>query len=469
MPVVNPSAVTRLHIVNHPSISNMRTAFDYIVIGAGSAGLASARRAAKYGKQVALIEGKRLGGTCVNVGCIPKKIMWNGTNVLEEIRVGRSYGINVSQPEIDWEKLVIKRDAEIARLNAVYDVNLAKEGLHVFKGFAHFTSPESVHVEGFGPLNGKHLLIGTGSQATMPSIPGIEHALNSDGFFALKHRPKSALVVGNGYIACELAGVLHALGTQTTHAIRVPQLLRAFDRTLTDVLKTYSVSRGLRILESTVVTKLTKLESGLIQAEFNTGLQETFEKVIFAIGRHANLEGLSLKSTGVEVKEDGFVKVDEYQNTNVQGIYALGDVTGKAMLTPVAIKAGRLLSDRLFGGKPNSKMDYSNIPTVVFSHPPLATVGLTEDAARRQFPLVKVYKAQFNGLYYALSKDKTPTVMKLVCEGSNERVVGVHILGRGADEMIQGYAVAVKMGATKSDFNSCVAVHPTASEELVLL
>jgi glutathione reductase (NADPH) len=448
---------------------NMRTAFDYVVIGAGSAGLASARRAAKYGKQVALIEAKRLGGTCVNVGCIPKKIMWNCASILEEIRLAASYGISCSQAIPSWETLVAKRDAEIKRINGLYDVNLAKEGLHVYKGFAHFVNPSTVHVDGFGQINGQHVLIGTGSQATMPDIPGIEHAMTSDGFFALQHAPKSALIVGNGYIACELAGVLHALGTKTTQSIRGPQLLRAFDKTLTDVLKAYSVSKGLRILESTVVTKLTKVSTGII-AEFNTGKSEEFEAVIFAIGRHANLEGLALSNVGVSLRpKDGFINVDEYQNTNIGGVYALGDVAGKAMLTPVAIKAGRLLSDRLFGGKPNSKMDYSNVPTVVFSHPPLATVGLSEEAARLQYPHVKVYKTQFNGLYYAPSKDKTPTVMKLVCEGATERVVGVHILGRCADEMIQGYAVAVKMGATKTDFSNCVAVHPTASEELVLL
>lgn len=448
----------------------MRTAFDYVVIGAGSAGLASARRAAKYGKQVALIEGKRLGGTCVNVGCIPKKIMWNCASIVEEMRMAASYGITCSEPIASWEKLKAKRDAEIQRLNGLYDVNLAKEGLHVYKGFAHFINPFTVHIEGFGQINGKNVLIGTGSQATMPAIPGIEHAMTSDGFFALEHAPKSALVVGNGYIACELAGVLHTFGTKTTHSIRGPQLLRAFDKTLTDVLKAYSVSKGLRILESTVVTKLTKLPTGLIKADFDTGYSEEFEAVIVAIGRHANIDGLALGNAGVQLKaENGFVEVDEYQNTNVAGVFALGDVTGRAMLTPVAIKAGRLLSDRLFGGKPSSKMDYSNIPTVVFSHPPLATVGLTEEAARRQYANVKVYKTQFNGLYYAPSQEKTPTVMKLVCEGTTEKVVGVHILGRGADEMIQGYAVAVKMAATKADFNSCVAVHPTASEELVLL
>lgn len=448
----------------------MRTAFDYVVIGAGSAGLASARRAAKYGKQVALVEGKRLGGTCVNVGCIPKKIMWNCASIVEEIRLAASYGITCSEPIVSWEKLKAKRDAEIERLNGLYSVNLAKEGLHVYKGFAHFINPFTVHIDGFGPINGKKVLIGTGSQATLPSIPGIEHAMTSDGFFALEHAPKSALVVGNGYIACELAGVLHTLGTKTALSIRGPQLLRAFDRTLTDVLKAYSVSKGLRILESTGVTQLTKLPTGLIKADFNTGNSEEFEAVIFAIGRHANIDGLSLPNVGVRLSsETGFVEVDEYQNTNVEGVMALGDVTGRTMLTPVAVKAGRLLSDRLFGGKPNSKMDYSNIPTVVFSHPPLATVGLTEEAARRQYSNVKVYKTQFNGLYYAPSKEKTPTVMKLVCEGTTEKVVGVHILGRGADEMIQGYAVAVKMAATKADFNSCVAVHPTASEELVLL
>ena len=446
----------------------MHKAVDYLVIGGGSGGLASARRAAKYGKKVALIEANRLGGTCVNVGCVPKKIMWNACSMVHDLELAKDYGIESSHT-LHWDVLKNNRDAHIAKLNQIYSNNLQKDNVEVIDGWASFKDPHTVKVEGFGEISAPHILIAPGSKATMPDIPGAEHLLNSDDFFLFDKAPSKALVIGNGYIAAELAGVLNSFGTETYINIRGEQFLRAFDRSITEVLEEVMARDGIKFLKSRILTSVHKEDNGY-SVTFNTGETFNFEKVICAIGREANVEGLGLEAAGVRLHSTGFIETDEYENTNVEGLYSLGDVNGKLQLTPVAIAAGRALADRLFGGKPDAKLDYDSVPTVMFTHPPVGCVGLTEEEARTRFgDSVKVYRTRFNNLFYAVSEHKTPTLMKLVCVGQEERVVGLHALGKGVDEMVQGFAVAVKMGATKAQFDKTVAIHPTASEELVTM
>jgi len=444
--------------------------FDYLVIGGGSGGLASARRAAEYGAKVALIESSELGGTCVNVGCVPKKVMWNASEVAETLHSAAGYGFQVTLEGHDFAGLCQRREAYIARMRSVYQKNLAKDGVELIRGRAALLSANRVRV-GERIFEAKHVLIATGSVATLPNIPGATLGESSDGFFALRHLPRSALIVGAGYIAVELASVLRGLGCEVTLAMRHERPLRGFDTMLGDALREALENAGVHVRLSSTVEGVATNESGerIVTLEGGYTLPPV-EALFWAIGRHANTKGLGLEAAAVRTDRDGHVVVDEWQNTTTPGVYALGDVTGRATLTPVAIAAGRRLSDRLFGGKPQSKLDYSDIPSVVFSHPPIGSVGLSEpDARALHGDAVKVYSTRFTNMFYAVTEHKALTHMKVVCLGQDERVVGVHVIGRGADEMIQGFAVAVKVRATKADFDRTVAIHPTASEELVTM
>ncbi|CAG9320718.1 unnamed protein product [Blepharisma stoltei] len=446
----------------------MHSAFNYLVIGGGSGGLASARRAAKYGMKVALIENSRLGGTCVNLGCVPKKVMWNAAHLIEDRKVYDSYGFS-SGLSTDWATLKANRDAYIERINNTYITNLKKEGVEVLKGFAKFSGKSSIVVNDSSEYTSSNILIASGSEATYPDIPGKELLSSSDDFFYLQEKPKKVLILGNGYIACELACMLNSFGVDTTLAIRVNQFLRAFDADLTKILKEYMEQEGVKFKMQTLISEAKKIGDKL-EATFNNGEKDQYDKIFCAIGRKAKIGGMNLELTGVKQKDDGFIITNEWEETSTKGIYALGDVTGKIQLTPVAIAAGRRLSDRLFAGKTDSKLDYSNVPTVMFSHPPLGTVGLTELQARAKYgDDVKVYYKKFTNMFFSLSPHKEPTVMKVVCVGNEERIVGMHGLGRGVDEMIQGFSVAVKMGARKKDLDNTVAIHPTASEEFVTM
>ncbi len=447
--------------------------FDYIVIGGGSGGVASARRAAKHGASVLLIEEYRLGGTCVNVGCVPKKVMWHAAELVHAFEHAEGYGFKLpGRPEHDWQKLVERRDAYVRRLNGIYGSNLEKEGVTVVFGKAQLRPERRVEVDA-AEYSAEHLLIASGGMPAWPEIPGASLGTDSDGFFAMKSLPRRVALVGSGYIAVELAGVLNSLGADTTLFLRRDRVLKHFDDMLGDKLIEMMQDDGIRVEKNTQISQLEDdANEEQVIASFEDGREpEVFDSVIWAIGRAPNVDALALDKAGIEMRPSQHIVVDEYQNTTQPGVYALGDVTGPVELTPVAIAAGRHLSDRLFGGKADARMDYDTIPTVVFTHPPIGTIGLGEEEARKNFGdgAVKTYESHFNALSYGVLDEKRQTHMKLVCVGKTEKVVGVHVIGEGADEMLQGFGVAVKMGATKADFDNTVAIHPTSAEELVTM
>ena len=444
-------------------------AFDLISVGGGSGGLACAQRAAEYGAKVAVVESHRLGGTCVNVGCVPKKVMWNAASVALSLHDANDYGFNVTVGDSDWPALKRKRDAYVLRLNGIYERNLAAKGVTHVRGAARFLDKSTVEVNG-ERMTARHIVIATGGSPSVPALPGSEHGITSDGFFSLAQRPKRVAVVGSGYVACELAGAFHELGTQVEVFIRKEHLLMSFDVMLGKSLMREMRDQGI-IVHHHVVPAQVREASGLKTLTAVDGREFAgFDCLLWAVGRTANVSGLDLKQAGVAVDDCNFVVTDAFQNTNVPGLYAIGDVTGRAALTPVAIASGRRLSDRLFGNQTDRRLEYSMIPTVVFTHPPIGTVGASEAEARAQYgDAVKVYVADFTPMYHALTARKTHTDMKLVCVGPEQRIVGCHIIGTGADEILQGFAVAIRMGATKSDFDDTVAIHPTSAEELVTM
>jgi len=457
----------------------MSKAFDYLVIGGGSGGIASARRAAEYGAKVAVINAGPIGGTCVNVGCVPKKVMFNAALHAEILHDHKDYGFDVSADvKFNWPKIKEKRDAYIKRLNGIYDRNLGKSGITTIEGYAKFVGPRTVSVNN-EEYTGKHVLIATGTHAVIPSneqTEGADLGITSDGFFLLEDLPKRAAVVGAGYIAVELAGILHALGCDTTLYIRRNEFLRTFDKDVRTYLMEEMEASGIKIRKNVNVKSLVKKDGGInLTATANDGSNASFEdhvdEVVWAVGRGP--KDIGWKEAGVEVNKAGYVVVDKYQNTNVEGTYCVGDVQGKAFLTPVAIAAGRRLSDRLFNGQTDRHLNYDNIATVVFSHPCIGTIGLSEQEAIEKYGAdnVKCYRSRFTNMYYAMVEKETKpkTFMKLVTQGKDEKIVGLHILGMAADEMIQGFAVPVTMGCTKADFDNTVAIHPTAGEELVTM
>ncbi|MFD1007505.1 glutathione-disulfide reductase [Oceanisphaera ostreae] len=445
--------------------------FDYIAIGGGSGGIASANRAAMHGKKVALIEAKDLGGTCVNVGCVPKKVMWYGAQVADAIKLyAQDYGFDVDLKGHSWTKLVESRQAYIGRIHQSYDRVLGNNKITVIKGFASFKDAHTVVVNG-EEYTADHITIATGGEPVIPQIPGAEHGINSDGFFELTEQPKRVAVVGAGYIAVELAGVMNALGSDTHLLVRKHAPLRNFDPILTDTLVEAMATEGPKLHTQSTPKSVKKQADGSLLLTLESGEQLEVDCLIWAIGRRPLTANLNLAAAGVATDERGYIKVDEFQNTSADGVYAVGDNIGYVELTPVAVKAGRQLSERLFNGKTNAKMDYKLIPTVVFSHPPIGTLGLSEPEARAEYgdDQVKVYTSTFTSMYTAVTKHRQPCKMKLVCVGDNEKVVGVHGIGFGMDEILQGFAVAVKMGATKEDFDACVAIHPTGAEEFVTM
>jgi glutathione reductase (NADPH) len=444
-------------------------AFDLISVGGGSGGLACAQRAAEYGAKAAVIEPHRLGGTCVNVGCVPKKIMWNAAGVALSLHDANDYGFDVEVGANDWAELKRKRDAYVLRLNGIYERNLSAKGVAYVRGAARFVDAHTVEVNG-RRLSARHIVIATGGKPTLPNLAGAELGISSDGFFDLKTLPKRVAVIGSGYIACELAASFRELGSEVQQFVRKDRLLSNFDVMLGKSLMREVRAQGM-IVQERVVPAAVRNESGQKTLVAQDGREFAgFDCVLWAIGRDANVAGLDLQRAGVALDDANYIITDGFQNTNVAGVYAIGDVTGRAALTPVAIAAGRRLSDRLFGGKPERRLEYSTIPTVIFTHPPIGTVGATEAEAREQYgDAVKVYVADFTPMYHALTTRKTHTDMKLVCVGPEQRIVGCHIMGTGADEMLQGFAVAIRMGATKADFDDTVAIHPTSAEELVTM
>lgn len=445
--------------------------YDYIAIGGGSGGIASVNRAAMHGQRCALIEARDIGGTCVNVGCVPKKVMWHAAQVAEAIhRYAPDYGFNTSLEHFDWATLVKNRQAYIERIHASYDSTLAKNGVDVIHGFARFVDARTIEVNG-ERMTADHILIATGCKPSRPDIPGAEHGLDSDGFFALAHMPKRTAIVGAGYIAVELAGVLNALGSDTHLFVRQNTVLRRFDPLLGETLVEVMQADGITLHTQASLSRVSKNDDGSLTLHLENGERHITDCLLWGIGREPDTTGLGLDAAGVTRDARGYIRVDEFQNTQIPGIYAVGDITGEAELTPVAVAAGRRLSERLFNNKPDERLDYSNIPSVVFTHPPIGTVGLSEPEAREKFgnDMVKVYRTAFTAMYTAVTRFRQPARMKLVCAGPEERIVGIHGIGHGMDEILQGFAVALKMGATKRDFDNTVAIHPTAAEEFVTM
>lgn len=444
--------------------------YDYLVIGGGSGGIASARRAAEFGAKVALIESGKLGGTCVNVGCVPKKLSFYCALHAEIIEDHKDYGFDVVVDKFNWNIFKKKRDDYIKYLNEVYRKNLDKSNVIRITGKAKFVDKSIVEVNG-KQYFGKHILIATGGYPAVPSIPGAEFGITSDGFFELEDIPKKVVIAGAGYIAVELAGILNSLGSKVFLVIRGDKVLRTFDSTISTAITEEIEASGINIVKRETLTNVEKNEDqNLTITLSSTNIISNVNCLLWAIGRKPNSD-LDLDKVGIEKDKMDFIKVDEYQNTSCADVYALGDVCGKWLLTPVAIAAGRLLAHRLFDDKPDLKLDYVNIPSVVFSHPPIGTVGLTEEQAvstyRREN--LKIYRTAFTPLYNAMTKKKQKTIMKLICLGKEEKVIGLHMIGMGCDEILQGFAVAIKMGALKKHFDDCVAIHPTSAEELVTL
>ena len=446
----------------------MDTHFDLIAIGAGSGGLAVAEKAAQLGRRVAVIERTKLGGTCVNNGCVPKKVMWYAADLAHAVDDANAFGIPASRGTTDWQKLVAGRQAYIARINEYWDGYVDDSGITRIDGEARFVDARTIEVNGRA-FTADHIVVATGGRPIVPPVPGAELGITSDGFFELAEQPRRVAIIGAGYIGVELAGVLRALGSEVSVVALEARVLETFDDMVSDVLMAEMRKQGIELHLSFQVAGLAKTEAGIaLDASDGTRL-DGFDTVIWAVGRAPNTRELGLDKAGVEMRANGIVPTDDYQNTNVPGIYAIGDITGRTPLTPVAIAAGRRLADRLFGGQSTSHVDYNNIPSVVFAHPPIGTVGLTEQQARARHSKVAVYKTDFTPMRHALSDHGVTTAMKLVCVGEEQRVVGIHLIGDNVDEMLQGFAVAVKMGATKADFDGTIAIHPISAEELVTM
>jgi glutathione reductase (NADPH) len=443
--------------------------YDLFVIGGGSGGVAHARRAAEYGAKVAVAEYGPLGGTCVNVGCVPKKVMWYTASHAHHFEHAADYGFNVAVEGHDWGAVKTRRDAYVGRLNNIYENLLDKSKVDYLVGSARFIDAHTVAI-GDTEYTADRIVIATGGRPSVPEIPGAGLGITSDGFFELEERPQTVLVAGSGYIAVELAGVFNGLGSDVGIVVRKDGIVRGFDAMLGAELMQSMREDGIRVETRVIPASLEKTQDGILLHAEDGRVFGPVDCVLWAIGREPNTSGLDLEKSGVETGKWGTVPVDDYQQTNVEHIFALGDVTGRPALTPVAIAAGRRLADRLYGGMEGRHLDYKVIPTVVFSHPPMATVGLTEAKARAEYgDAVKCYSTAFTNMYYALGEQKQRSAMKLITVGDEEKVVGCHVIGDGADEMMQGFAVAIRMGATKADFDDTVAIHPTSAEELVTM
>ncbi|KAL8930190.1 MAG: hypothetical protein Q9208_000807 [Pyrenodesmia sp. 3 TL-2023] len=462
---------------------------DFLVIGGGSGGLACARRASgQWGAKTIAVESNRLGGTCVNVGCVPKKVTWNAAAIAETLHEAAAYGFHVKETApFDFKTFKHKRDDYIKRLNGIYERNLNNDKVEYLHGRAHLLDKNSVEVvmdDGSKEtIRAKKILIATGGHANTPKhIPGADLGITSDGFFDLETLPKRVALVGAGYIAVEMAGMFHHLGSETHLFIRHDTFLRAFDPMIQETIVTEYERQGIHIHRNSTQSKLEKDPSnpGWMKLHYTDkaspdGATMDLDCLLWAIGRVPEVEDLGLNKAGVAQNDRGHIIADDYQNTSVENIYALGDVCGKIELTPVAIAAGRALGNRLFGGPEfkNAKLDYTNIPSVVFAHPEVGSIGMTEPEAIEKYGKenIKIYKTSFTAMYYAMMdpKDKAPTSYKVICHGEDERIVGMHILGSGSSEMLQGFGVAVRMGARKRDLDNCVAIHPTSAEELVTL
>jgi glutathione reductase (NADPH) len=447
----------------------MTERWDLIVIGGGSGGIACAQRAAEHGARVMLAEPGPLGGTCVNVGCVPKKIMFHAAELAHGIADAAGYGFDILRRGHDWRTLKERRDAYVLRLRGIYADNLKRRGVTLLKAGARLAGPGRVTI-GAGGHEAPHIVIATGGQPILPELPGAQLGTSSDGFFELGQLPASVALVGSSYVAAELSGVFAALGAEVTVLMRHDRMLREFDEMLSIALMKAMRDDGVTIVEK-AVPKAVKMRADGLCIELADGRSSgPFETLIWAVGRKAASDGFGLAETGVAIGAQGEIVTDLLQDTNVPGVHAIGDVTGREALTPVAIAAGRRLADRLFGGMNDRHLDYRLIPTVIFTHPPIGTVGLSEHEARTAHgDAVETFRSDFMPLYHGLTERRRRAEMKLVTVGAERRIVGLHVIGAGADEMLQGFAVALRMGATKRDFDDTVAIHPTSAEEFVTM
>lgn len=447
----------------------MSEQFDLIVVGGGSGGLAAAQRAAEYGARAAVVERARLGGTCVNVGCVPKKVMWNAASLAHGFHDALEYGFDAPEVNHDWPTLKAKRDAYVLRLNGIYERNLANKGIEYIKSGGRFAASDTV-LAGQRRLHAPHIVIAAGGSPLVPELPGADLGITSDGFFELAECPARVGVAGAGYIAVELAGMLRALGSEVTLFFRYDSVLRTFDDMIQQSILEALERDGIELRSRTTVAHLEKAGDGISVFAQDGNAYGPFEHWLWAVGRKPETADLDLAAAGVVCDGLGFIPTDPFQATNVPGVYAVGDITGRAALTPVAIAAGRRLADRLFGGMEGRYLDYSNIPSVVFSHPPIGSCGLTEQQAREEFGAdVNIYTSEFVPLFNGVTTHKPRARMKLVTSGEDEKIVGIHLFGPGSDEMLQGFAVAMRMGARKRDLDDTVAIHPTSAEELVTM
>ena len=423
-----------------------------------------------------LIEASAMGGTCVNVGCVPKKVMFNAATVAEILHDSKQFGFEIEGYKFNWNHIKVARDAYIARLNGIYTKLLGNSKVNVINGRGSFVGPREVDVGGV-TYTAENICIAVGGKPIMPNIPGVEHCLTSDGFFALEHQPSKVAVIGGGYIGVELAGVFHGLGTKTELLVR-EGILPSFDDIIVTSLEAEMKKQGLVVRKGASSKEIIKHSNGQLTIRTESGEElGPYDQIVMATGRVPNIDKLNLSKAGVTLEKKGYIEVDEFQRTKAAGgkVHALGDACGKVQLTPMAIAAGRRLADRLFGGMPDAKADYDNVPTVVFTHPVIGTVGMTEKEARAKYgdANIKVYTSTFTNLWYgtyALQPEEKPkTAMKLITLLPQEKVLGIHMIGMGCDEALQGFAVALKMGATKADLDRCIALHPTAAEELVTL
>ncbi len=441
-------------------------AYDLFVLGAGSGGVRASRIAAGFGARVGVAEERYLGGTCVNVGCVPKKLLVIASQYREAFEDAAGFGWSVGEAHIDWPLLIAEKDREIARLNDVYARMLDNAGVERFQGHARLVDPHTVQV-GDQIVTAETILIATGGWPMMPDIPGIEHAVSSNEAFYLDKTGGRVLIVGGGYIGVEFAGIFNGLGVETTLICRCDLILRGFDLDIRTTLSQEMQKKGVDIRNFNNVTRIDKRADGL-HATLVDGSTQIVDHIMFAIGRAPLSGGIGLEAVGIELDDRGAVMVDDFSRTTVSNIYAVGDVTNRVNLTPVALAEGMALAKTLFNNTP-TKPDYSNIPTAVFSQPNVATVGLSEEQARLQCEAVDIYKTSFRPMKHTLSGRDERTMMKLVVDADSDRVLGVHMVGPDAGEIVQGFAVALKAGATKAVFDSTIGIHPTSAEEFVTM
>jgi glutathione reductase (NADPH) len=441
--------------------------YDLLVIGAGSGGVRAARMSAGFGAKVAIVEEHRVGGTCVIRGCVPKKLLIYGAHFAEDLEDARRFGWQLSGADFDWATLRDNVLAEVTRLSGIYTQTLQSHNVAILEGRAVVTGPNSVRIED-RTLTARVILIATGARPQIPAVPGIEHAITSNEAFHLERLPPRIVIAGGGYIANEFAGIFNELGSRVTLVNRSDQILRGYDAQIRDRLLQISMSKGIQFLFNAPLERIERRDDGVLKVQLGDGVTVECEGLMCAVGRAPNTDGLGLDSAGVELEATGAVRVDEYSRSSCPSIYAVGDVTNRVQLTPVAIREGQAFAETVFGNKP-AKVDYNCIPSAVFSHPPLAGVGLTEAQARTRIGTVKIYTSDFRPMKNVLANRNERALFKLVVDDSDDRIVGAHMIGPDAPEILQILAVAVKARLRKSQLDECVAIHPTMAEELVLM